>query len=241
MDVRQWLQKNENTIQKHWLKGVQRLALPHYAHLPDDELFAEILPFYHYLTAAIAQNAPQFLRQLKDWVLDQRLEHGCTLTELLKISFQLRTALGLALLESSDAWRAMATWQQLFPFFDDAATVLAEFFTQDVEETLLERLTEAEMWTASLAQATAETDWALLQLQTVYEVSRDLGATLDAEQIAPAGWKVQHRFDICFPLDKAANSPRAHAHARHGAVRHVDHIRAGFSQQACTCQQFVCR
>jgi len=184
MDVRQWLQKNENTIQKHWLKGVQRLALPHYAHLPDDELFAEILPFYHHLTAAIAQNAPQFLRQLKDWVLDQRLEHGCTLTELLKISFQLRTALGLALLESSDAWRAMATWQQLFPFFDDAATVLAEFFTQDVEETLLERLTEAEMWTASLAQATAETDWALLQLQTVYEVSRDLGATLDAEQIA---------------------------------------------------------
>ena len=184
MDIRQWLSKNEKSIQKHWLKGVQRLELFHYAELTDEELRAEILPFYHHLIAAIEQDAPHLLRQLQDWVLDQRLKHSCTLTELLKISFQLRTALGLALLESSDACRAMATWQKLFPFFDDAATVLAEFFTQEVEETLLERLNEAEMWTASLAQATAEADWALLQLQTVYEVSRDLSATLDVEQIA---------------------------------------------------------
>jgi PAS domain S-box-containing protein len=184
MDVQQWLRKNEETIQRHWLRGVQRLALPHYADLSDDGLSTQMLPFYHHLTAAIEQDAPHLLRQLKDWVLDQRLGQSCNLTELLKISFQLRTALGLALLESSDAWRAMAAWQKLFPFFDDAATVLAEFFTQDIEETLLERLSEAEMLTTSLAQATAETDRALLQSQTVYEISRDLSATLDREQIA---------------------------------------------------------
>ena len=183
MDVRQWLRRNEKTIQKRWLEGVQSLALSHYADLSDDELFAQILPFYRHLMTAIEQNAPQLLKQLKDWVLDQRLGQSCSLMELLQISFQLRTALGLVLLESSDAWRAMATWQKLFPFFDDAATVLAEFFTQAIEDTLLERLNEAEMLTSSLARATAETDRALLQLRAVYEVSRDLSATLDVEQI----------------------------------------------------------
>ena len=184
MDVRQWLRKNEKTIQKRWLEGVRSLALPRYADLSDEELFAQILPFYHHLMTAIEQDAPHLLKQLKDWVLTQRLERGCSLMDLLEISFQLRTALGLALLESSDAWRAMAAWQKLFPFFDDAATVLAEFFTQAIEEALLERLGEAEMLTSSLARATAETDRALLQLRTVYEVSRDLSATLDIEQIA---------------------------------------------------------
>ncbi|MBC7249977.1 MAG: response regulator [Anaerolineae bacterium] len=184
MDVRSWLQKNEQTIQKHWFKGIQRLTLPHYADLPAEELYTEIMPFYRHLTAAIEQEAPHRLKQLKDWVLGQRLEHGCSLTELLRISFQLRTALGLALLESSDAWRAMATWQKLFPYFDEAAMVLAEFYTQDIEDNLLERLGEAEMLTASLAQATAEADRALLQAQTVYEISRDLNAALEVEQIA---------------------------------------------------------
>ncbi|MDY7040768.1 MAG: GAF domain-containing protein, partial [Chloroflexota bacterium] len=184
MDVRKWLRKSEKAIQKHWLRGVRDLALPHYADLSDDELLAQLVPFYNHLSAAIEQDAPHLLNQLKDWVLDQRLERGCRLAELLKIAFQLRTALGLVLLESSDAWRAMAAWQTLFPFFDDAATVLVEFFTQSMEEALLERLNEAESLTASLAQATADADQALLQLRTVYEVSRALSATLDIEQIA---------------------------------------------------------
>jgi PAS domain S-box-containing protein len=184
MDVNQWLKENEKTVQERWVEGVRGLELFHYVDMSDDELLVKILPLYRCLTAAIEQDSPYLLNQLKDWVLDQRLEQGCSLTELLKISFQFRMALGMVLLESNDAQRAMDTWQTLFPFFDDAATILVEFFTQAIENTLLERLGEAEMLTSSLAQATDEADRAVVQLRTVYEVSRDLSATLDVKQIA---------------------------------------------------------
>ena len=55
---------------------------------------------------------------------------------------------------------------------------------------------------------------------------------LHAQQVAPAGGEMQDGFNAHSALDQVADRPGAHAHARHGAVGHVDHIRAGFGQQA---------
>ncbi len=63
---------------------------------------------------------------------------------------------------------------------------------------------------------------------------------LDAQQVAPAGGEVQRRSRRRpAALDQLAHRPGAHAHARHRAVGDVDHVRAGFRQQAGAGQELV--
>ncbi len=177
-----WLEKNEEEIIRRWLDGVLALDLSHYSGLSTDALAEELLPFYRLVVSAVAEEGDIPAEALNDWVLNQRMSRSCNLPELLDISFQLRAAIGLVLLESSDAWRALGTWQDLFPYFDAAATALAEFFTQAIEETLLERLADAELMASRLAQANEEADRALMQLKAMYDVSRVLGASLDVKK-----------------------------------------------------------
>ncbi len=182
MNLGNWLWDHEKTITELWLKAVQDKALSHYADLTMEELTEELMPFYLYITTAIIEDDIQSLVSVGDWMLAQRLSRSCTLPELLQISSQLRWAVGQTLSEFLEMATAIAFWQRIDLFFDEASTILADFFTQALEDTLLERLEEAEFLTSHLAEATEEADRALIRLRAIYDVSRTLSSTLDLEQ-----------------------------------------------------------
>jgi len=50
--------------------------------------------------------------------------------------------------------------------------------------------------------------------------------TLDAQEVAPARGKVQHRLDAGFSLHQVRHRPRAHAHSCARRIGNVDHVRA---------------
>ncbi len=182
MDLGNWLGDYEETITKLWLKAVRDKALSHYADLTIEALAEELKPFYHCVMAAIVEEDGQSLASVGDWMLAQRLSRGCNLPELLEISSRLRWAVGRTLSTSLEAGVAIAFWQKINLFFDEASIILTDLFTQAIEETLLERLEEAEFLAGHLAAATAEADQALVRLRAMYDVSRTLGSTLDLEQ-----------------------------------------------------------
>ena len=71
------------------------------------------------------------------------------------------------------------------------------------------------------------------------ECVRGQQVALNAQDVASAGGEVQGGLDPGFALNEVADRPRTHAHARHGAVGHIDHVRAGFGQHASPGQEFL--
>ena len=54
---------------------------------------------------------------------------------------------------------------------------------------------------------------------------------LHAQQVAPARGEMKRRLHPHLVLDHIAHRPGRHAHARHRAVSHIDHIRAGILKE----------
>ena len=62
---------------------------------------------------------------------------------------------------------------------------------------------------------------------------------LDTQQIPPTCREVQGGFHADLTLDDIADRPGRHAHARHGTIGHIDHIRAGFLEQGSPGNEFM--
>ncbi len=62
---------------------------------------------------------------------------------------------------------------------------------------------------------------------------------LDAQQVAAPGGKMQRGLNPHLALDHIADRPGGHAHVRHRAVSHVDHIRAGLLEQGSPGDEFM--
>jgi len=187
-EISTWLEKHKSQVISRWLNGVVDLSLPHYVHLSAEELALEVAPFFDYVVRGLrsgetsAAEEGDHLKALSDWMLEQRMKQGCTLQELLGIVVQLRSTIGLLLLEQGDLQRTVQWWQRLVPFFDQVTIDLADLFTQAIEETLLERVQDAEMMASSLAAATEEADQALMRLRAMYDMARTIGTTLSVRE-----------------------------------------------------------
>ena len=62
---------------------------------------------------------------------------------------------------------------------------------------------------------------------------------LDTQQVAPTCREMQGGFHANLMLDDIADRPGRHAHARHGTIGHIDHIRAGFLEQGSPGDEFM--
>ncbi len=182
VDVLVWLNQKQDAIMKRWQSAIREQHIGTFTALPDPELREQVLPLYQVVTQAVDQQSSITSNALLTWTQTHH-ERGTSLTDLLKASFALRTAVGDVLLESSDPWQAVIAWQKLLPYFDQATTALSEIYTRAVEQTLTQRLHEAESLANDLAQATEDTDRALVQLRSIFDVSQVVGATLDVDEI----------------------------------------------------------
>jgi signal transduction histidine kinase len=78
--------------------------------------------------------------------------------------------------------RTLKLIQVAQPIFDHSLNTLVHTFAKVTTAALNERLKEAEFLAKRLAEATEETDRALTQLRTLYELSRALSSTLDVNE-----------------------------------------------------------
>jgi PAS domain S-box-containing protein len=181
--LERWLREHDEAILLLWMQQVQERELLHYRGLSSYELQREISPFYECMAAAIMAEAAPAEARLEDWILSQRLNRQCTLRELLQIAMLLKSAIWQNLAEGSDAYQALQAGQTMERLFDQATVILASLFTRAIEQTLEDRLQEAEFMTQSLASATEEADQALQRTRLLYDVSRVLAATLDLGEV----------------------------------------------------------
>jgi len=178
-----WLREHDEAIILGWAQMVRERELPHYRALSAHELQRELSPFYECIAAAILNNTAPAEAQIEDWILGQRLNRQCTLGELIQIVTLLKAAIWQGLAEGSDAYHALQIGQSLELLFDQTTVVLATLFTQAIEQTLTDRLQEAEFMTQSLVTATEEMDLALQRTRTLYDVSQALATTLDLGEV----------------------------------------------------------
>jgi signal transduction histidine kinase/DNA-binding response OmpR family regulator len=113
------------------------------------------------------------------WADQYREEKGAALADLLKMSFAVRTAVEEMIRQSLSAEQAVEAWQHLAPVLNRTTELLADVYSQAMEQTLTERLQESEHLTASLIEATEEADQALVRLHSIYDISQSLGTSLN--------------------------------------------------------------
>jgi PAS domain S-box-containing protein len=228
IDLRVWLKENEEAVVRHWLIAVQDKAIPNYEGLTVDQLREELIPLYHCLigttTLGGVDISTDAAAALSNWMLDQRLSRSCSLSELLEITFLLRSTIGQTLAESGDPTQGLAIWQELIPFFDHTATTLAELFTQAIEDNLMERLREAEIVTNRLTVATEEIRALNLELEDrIEERTRELAEERDhMEALYNIVREVSTSLDLDTVLHKTLNMVSAVVGAEHGSVMLLD-------------------
>jgi PAS domain S-box-containing protein len=228
VDLKDWLKENEEAVVGHWLIAVQDKAIPHYEGLTVDQLREELIPLYHCLVSTTTLSGVDVSMDataaLSNWMLDQRLSRSCSLSELLEITFLLRSTIGQTLAESGDPARGMAIWQELIPFFDHTATTLAELFTQAIEDNLMERLREAEFATNRLTVATEEIRALNLELEDrIEERTRELAEERDhMEALYNIVREVSTSLDLGTVLHKTLNMVSAVVGAEYGSVMLLD-------------------
>jgi PAS domain S-box-containing protein len=182
VNVLLWLSHNQDEILSRWQQAILEQDIPVFHSLEPDVLSQQLVPFYKAVVNAAERQTAVGKDDLAVWT-QYHQERQVSLPDLLKVAFSLRTVVGNVLQESSDAWHAIGAWQTLFPYFDQATTILSEIYTEAVERTLTERLQEAESLTANLVTATEDADRAFVQLRSMFEVSEVLASSLDMDQI----------------------------------------------------------
>jgi len=178
-----WLGQHKEPLLHRWIQRIAEQALPHYRGLSPAELQRALSPFYDCLAKAIQEDASPVQADLEDWLLSQRLDYQCTLGELLQIVTALKALIWQDLAVVSDRQGVLQFGERVEQRFDQAIIALASLFTQAIEQTLMERLQEAEFITHSLSTVTEEMDQTLQRMRTLYEASQALAATLDLGEV----------------------------------------------------------
>lgn len=181
-EVTAWLQRRDKEIVERWLRAIRDSGVDLAAAEEGDARLREaVQPLYQAIKRAIQEDRPLNAPDLEEWVRHHRVDGGVPLASLLRVISTLRETVD-AVLDEHDAQTALAVHRSLASRLDQAVEHIAALYMQAMEHALTERLEEAEYLATSLAQATEETDRALVKLRTVYDISRALSTSLEVEE-----------------------------------------------------------
>lgn len=178
-----WLKVNEAHILPRWAREVRDRSREQDRSL-DTQQFKQhhLLSFYDGLIKAIETGQPTMLNKLLEEMVFERVQEAYNIDEILLIPKQLRAIVGEHATITEPPNEALTIIGALGPVLDLSISILVRSFTDLTKDLLNERLAEAEFMAQSLLQANEETDRSLMQLRTLYNVSRELNQTVEIER-----------------------------------------------------------
>jgi signal transduction histidine kinase/DNA-binding response OmpR family regulator len=179
----QWFKDNEATIVPTWIRAVRRRSerdrIFTTQQLAADLLLSYFDCFVKATTTGILDNLEALVKQ----IATDRASKQYNLDDVLLIPFLLRETLWTRLTASVPPADTLEMIRIAQPIFERSLTTLVGTFAQVTAAALKQRLEETELLTRRLAETAEETDRALTKLEILYELSRALKSTLDANEI----------------------------------------------------------
>lgn len=178
-----WLRANEARILPRWAREVRVLGSEKDRVLSTQQLKQHhLLSFYDCLIKAAETGKLVVLNQLLEQMVFERVQQAYNIDEILLVPKQLRTTIREDAAATEPPDEALALIGAVEPFLDQSISIIVRSFTDITEGMLNKRLVEAEFMAKSLHKANEEADRALMQLRTLYNVSRELSRTIEIEQ-----------------------------------------------------------
>ena len=171
-NLAQWLKDNEATIVPTWIRAVRQRSERDRA-LTTQQLGQELLlSYFDCFVKAAATGVYDELEALVKQIAADRASRQYNLDDVLLIPFLLRETIWTQLTVSVLPVKTLELVRVAQPIFERSLTTLVRTFAKVTATALNKRLEEAEFLARRLAEATEETDRALTQLRTLYELSR---------------------------------------------------------------------
>ena len=178
-----WLKDNEAHILPRWVREVRALGSEKDRLLSTQQLKQHhLLSFYDNLVEAARTGILATLHTLLEEMVFERVQQAYNIDEVLLVPQQLRIAVREHAAATKPPDEALTIVGALEPLLDRSISVVVRSFTDLTEGILNERLAEAKLMAQSLHKANEEVNRSLMQLRTLYNVSRELGRTVETEQ-----------------------------------------------------------
>jgi len=178
-----WLKYNEAHILPRWVREVRAQGREKDRVLSTQQLQQHhLLSFYDGLVDAARTGGLATLHALLNEMVFNRVKEAYNIDEILLVPQQLRIAIHEHAVATEPPTGALAIIGAVEPLLDRSISISVRSFTNLTEGMLNERLTEAELMAHSLHRANEEANRSLMQLRTLYNVSRDFGRTVEIEQ-----------------------------------------------------------
>lgn len=182
VSLAQWLRDNETTIVPAWIRAVRQKSERDRT-LTTQQLGQELLlSYFDCFVKAATTGVYDELEALVEQIAIDRASRQYNLDDVLLIPFLLRQTMWTRLIASVSPAETLELVQVAQPIFERSLTTLVRTFARVTAAALNQRLEETEFLNKCLAEATEETDRALTQLRTLYELSRALSSTLDINE-----------------------------------------------------------
>jgi signal transduction histidine kinase len=182
VSLAQWLKDNEAIIVPTWIRAVRQKSERDRT-LTTQQLGQELLlSYFDCFVKAAATGVYDELEALVEQIATDRANRQYNLDDVLLIPFLLRETMWTQLTASVSPAETLEMAQIAQPLFERSLTALVRTFARVTTAALNQRLEETELLTRRLAEATEEMERALIQLRTLYELSRALSSTLDINE-----------------------------------------------------------
>jgi len=178
----EWLKDNEATIIPTWIRAVRQKSVRDRT-LTTQQLGQELLlSYFDCFVKAATTGAYDELEALVEQIATDRANRQYNLDDVLIIPLLLRETIWIQLTASASPMETLELIQSAQPFFEHSLATLVRTFARVTAAALNQRLEETELLSRRLVEATEETERAMTQLRTLYELSQALSSTLDIHE-----------------------------------------------------------
>jgi signal transduction histidine kinase len=178
-----WLKYNEAHILPRWVREVRAQGREEDRILSTQQLSQHhLLSFYDSVVEAARTGGFAPLHSLLNEMVFNRVQQAYNIDEILLVPQQLRLAIHEYATATEPPDRALTIIAAVEPLLAQSISFIVRSFTDLTEGMLNERLADAELMAQSLHRANEEANRSLMQLRTLYNVSRDCGRTVEIEQ-----------------------------------------------------------